>query len=182
MRYQSLLYGLFAIALILAGVTWFRASFELREVAEYTGFRGEARENPLFASRMFLRRMGIDARRHDGLDTLPDTRTVLVLDTERFNFSSHRVETLLDWVRRGGHLITRARVDQDTADEGESPFGSRPETEDRDLLQQALGIRIGGHHMPDEDQLPFRLQLDGVPDTLEVELDFFNALDTTVAD
>ncbi|MEZ5537790.1 MAG: DUF4350 domain-containing protein [Thiolinea sp.] len=176
MRLQNLLYALFAVALLGGGTLWFLNNFELKTLAEYTGYKGEARSNPLFAARLFSKGMGIPAERHDGLATLPDTDTVIVLDTERFSLSEEKIDEVLDWVRQGGHLITRARVDLENAEQLDDE--TAVETEDRDILQSRLGISIGAHQMPDEDDLPARIQLPNSPETVAVELDFFNALQT----
>jgi hypothetical protein len=176
MRLQPLLYAVFAIALLGGGTMWFLNNFELQTLAEYTGYKGEARDNPLFAARLFSKRMGIPAQRHDGLASLPDTDTVIVLNTERFSLSAEKIAELLDWVNRGGHLITRARVDLENKDQLDEE--SATETEDRDILQSRLGISIGAHQLPDEEDLPARIQLANSPEAVAVELDFFNALQT----
>ena len=172
MRWQNLLIGLFAVALLSVGVLWLLNNYELKEIDAYSGYKGEARTNSLFASRLLLRRMGVPAERNDGLSSLPDTDTVIQLNTERYTFTENKVDNLLDWVKRGGHLITRARVDVKTKDDADNE--DLPETEDRDVLQQKLGIRIGAHQMPDEDIAS--IQLPNAPAALKVEMDFFNAL------
>lgn len=177
MRIQNLLYAVFAVALLAAGTGWFLTNFELETVDEFTGFKGEARNNSLFAARLFSKQMGIPAERHDGLASLPDTDTVIVLNTERFSLSDEKITELLEWVSQGGHLITRARVDLESKADAEEETGA--ETEDRDILQTRLGIRIGAHQMPDETDLPATITLPHSTEAVDVELDFFNALETT---
>lgn len=177
MRIQNLLYAVFAVALLAAGTGWFLTNFELETVDEFTGFKGEARNNSLFAARLFSKQMGIPAERHDGLASLPDTDTVIVLNTERFSLSDEKITELLEWVNQGGHLITRARVDLESKADAEEETGA--ETEDRDILQTRLGIRIGAHQMPDETDLPATITLPHSTEAVDVELDFFNALETT---
>lgn len=173
MKFQNIAISLFAVMLVVIGSLWFLQNYELKEIDDYSGYKGEARSNDLFAARLFLKRMGIPASREDGLPTLPDTDTVIVLDTQRFTFSESKTQRLLDWVSQGGHLLTRARVDINTADEVDE---NKPETEDRDKLQRVLGIKIGGHVMVDEEDLPIQVKLDNAPTALGLNLDFFNEL------
>ncbi|MGB0846992.1 MAG: DUF4350 domain-containing protein [Thiolinea sp.] len=176
MKWQNLLYAVFAVTLISAGTAWFLQNFELEQVDEFTGYKGEARHNNLFAARLFLKRMGIPAERHDGLVNLPDTDTIILLNTERYSLSTAKTLELMEWVNQGGHLITRARVDIENREDAEATTGSRFGTEDRDHLQDQLGISIGAHQMPDETDLPVLFQPDNSPETLSIELDFFNHL------
>ncbi|HEC04790.1 MAG TPA: hypothetical protein ENI84_01150 [Thiothrix sp.] len=88
----------------------FFETHERKEITEYTPFKGEARENPLFAARLFLKEMGIPAENKNDLQSIgenyPDTNSVIILDTRRTTLSQKRTELLLAWVREGGHLIT----------------------------------------------------------------------------
>ncbi len=113
---------LFAFLVLLAllfaySVYQFFQTHEYREVTQYAPFKGEARENPLFAARLFIRQMGIPAENKNNLQSIgnqyPDTHTTLILDTHRTTLSLRKIEQLLAWVREGGHLITRAQVDQE---------------------------------------------------------------------
>nr|CAA6815935.1 MAG: Unknown protein [uncultured Thiotrichaceae bacterium] len=176
MKFQNLLYAIFAVTILAAGTAWFLQNFELETVDEFTGYKGEARENSLFAARLFGKQMGIPMERHDGLASFPDTDTVIVLNTERFSLSDGKITELLDWVSQGGHLITRARVDLESQADAEEKTGS--ETEDRDILQARLGIRIGAHELPDKGELPAKIRLNNSPETIDVEVDFFNGLET----
>ena len=179
MRFQNLLYAVFAAGLLAAGTGWFLSNFELETIDELTGYKGEARNNPLFAARLFSKRMGIPAERQDGLASFPETEAVIVLNTERFSLSDAKITELLEWVNQGGHLITRARVDLENKTDAEEKTGS--ETEDRDILQARLGISIGAHQMPNEDELPASIKLPNSTETVAVELDFFNGLETTAS-
>ncbi len=180
LRWSNLLYALFAVTFIAAGSIWFLQNFELKQVDAYTGYKGEARSNSLFAARLFLKRMGIPAERHDGLTELPPNDTVIILNTERYSLSNEKTEELLDWVARGGHLITRARTDVDSLVQAEAAESNEKgfSTENRDLLQDTLDISIGPHIMPDDD-LPILFKPANSEETLSIELDFFNSLNTT---
>ncbi len=182
LQWSYLLYALFALTLLAAGTSWFLNNFELKQVDSYTGYRGEARSNSLFAARLFLKRMGIPAERRDGLLTLPPPDSVIILNTERYTLSAAKTEALLAWVAAGGHLITRARSDTAPHTAGEARTDARFSTEDRDLLQERLNIRIGPHIMPDDDALPVLFQPANSAETLSVELNFFHSLHTTRTD
>lgn len=175
MKAQNLVIGLLAIVLFTVGCLWFLQNFEAKEIDSYTGYRGEARNNDLFAARLFLKRMGIPAVREDGLTPLPDTDTVIVLDTGRYTMSPQKIDTILAWVAQGGHLVTRARVDYETEQEAEAD-DKQVDTEQRDLLQQALKVEIGNNFFFDEKELPFSLQLANQPKPLKLDVDYFNEL------
>lgn len=170
--------GLLALVVFGLGCLWFVKHYELKEIDSYTGYRGEARSNDLFAARLFLKRMGIASTRKDGLLSLPDTDTVIVLDTGRYTMTQQKTQTLLAWVAAGGHLVTRARVDYASETElaADEENQQKPETEDRDALQQALQVEIGASQMLDEKDLPFSLQLSNQPKPLKMDLSFFNEL------
>ncbi|QQZ27267.1 DUF4350 domain-containing protein [Thiothrix subterranea] len=174
MRLQSILIGLFVALVTTAGVFWFLDAYEYKEVDEYTGFQGEARENPLFAARLFLKRMGIPSERHTSLQTLPDADTVLVIDTDRYTLSRQKSEALLAWVANGGHLITRTRYLTN-----DSEAENTEETNDHDPLQLALSITRGEHIIPEEDDLPLEAELSTMSHSLHVDPEFFYALQTT---
>ncbi len=175
LNWQGILFTLFTLTIMATGTLWFLSNYELKEIDEYAGYRGEARTNDLFAARLFIKRMGIGAQAQEGIASLPGTDTVIVLDTQRYTFSKEKTEELLAWVQRGGHLLTRARVDLETSDDA-STDTEQASVEGRDWLQQLLGIEIGKHVLVDEDDLPFPVKLVTAPQALDVELDFFNSL------
>lgn len=175
MKWQNLIIGLLAIAIFIVACLAFLNNYELKEVDSYTGYRGEARTNDLFAARLFLKRMGIPASRQDALTSLPTTDTVIVLDTDRYTMSPQKIQKLLTWVNTGGHLVARARVDYKTEEEDKAD-NKKAEMEKRDALQQALQIEIGSSELIDEDDLPFELQLANQPKPLKLDIDYFNEL------
>lgn len=177
-KWETLVIGLLAITLFSVGCLWFLKNYELKEIDSYTGYRGEARSNDLFAARLFLKRMGIPAARKDALLSLPDTDTVVILDTGRYTMSPEKIQTILAWVAKGGHLVTRARVDYETEAEAEADDEEQQKsaTEERDALQQALQIEIGASQMLGEEDLPFSLKLASQPKALKLDISFFNEL------
>jgi len=142
------------IGVIIAYAAYaFYESHEYKEVTERTGLLSEARRNPLYASRLFLKRMGIPAVTKNsvqGMGGFPDTDTVLVIVTSRSSFSENRTDELLDWVESGGHLIARSVEDWNYAKKHKSfeeRFGkddsdddNSDKNESRDPLQRLLGI------------------------------------------
>lgn len=173
---QNLLISLLVVATLAGGLLWFLNSFKLEEVDEYVGFRGEARSNNLYAARTFLQRMGVPSERRDNLTQLPDTDTVILLNTQRYTLSSKRMEQLLDWVESGGHLITRVRLGK--ADESDDEKQRDWDIEERDLLQSTLGISVLQQVILDEDEgeSPFPLRLQSVDKPLMVDLTFLHNL------
>ena len=174
MKLQQILIGLFMALVMAIGVFWFLKNYEYQSVDEYIGLRGEAKSNPLFAARLFLKGMGVPAERKESLLTLPDTDTVLLIDTERYTLSSQKIDEILAWVARGGHLITRAHTarDTDTGDNADKPV-SKPIN---DLLQNALGVSIGEHVIPEDDDLPLEVELSNMSKPLREDPEFFYAL------
>lgn len=176
MKARQWIISLFTVLLMGAGVYWFLENYELREVETYSGLTGEARSNDLFATRLFLKRMGIPTERRDSLNKLPPTTTTIVLNTERYSLSRQSVERLLAWVEQGGHLITRARATssdkQDDESESESAYK-------QDYLQKKLQIlTLNREHFTfnDNKNKAIPVNLPNNPRTLEVELDFYHSL------
>lgn len=119
-------------SLVLGGIVYsFYDKFEKVTEDIDIGFSGEARSNPLYASRLFLKKMGIPAERVDiyRLEDLPSTKTVILVNTYRSTLSTKRIEKLLEWVDRGGHLITIIAPDYTETEE------------EKDLLQSTLKIK-----------------------------------------
>lgn len=134
-----LLFMLLGLLVIAFSAYQFFSTHEYREVTKYTPFKGEARTNPLYAARLFLKQMGIPAENKHDLQSLrdqyPDANTVIILATQRATLSLERTEKLLEWVRNGGHLVTAASIDwelQSHYDEEES------ENEDEALTDQRV--------------------------------------------
>lgn len=127
-------------------VLLFVSQLEKVEVSTHTGLKGEARSNPLYAHRLFLKRMGVAAERIQtiqALTDLPPSNSVIYLDSDRTTMPPNLVDALLDWVKRGGHLITIANTKH---------HGSSADTHDQDYLQQSLGITVGKHIYLDDDK------------------------------
>lgn len=111
MTRQNLLVGLILV-LGIAGLSyWFLENFELREEEIPVGYKGEARSNPFFAARIFLREMGIEAERIDMPDLnreLPLDNATLIITTLRGTMDDKKSQRLFNWVESGGHLLVRS--------------------------------------------------------------------------
>jgi hypothetical protein len=97
-------------ALMALGVVWFRANFEKVMAKEWVGASGEARTRQFLAAERFAERMGWKAselRSLPDLDALPASG-VLLLPNRRQALTAERLNELLRWVERGGHLIAEA--------------------------------------------------------------------------
>lgn len=128
------------------GVYNFLQTHEYKTVTTHLGFKAEARRNPLYASRLFLKRMGIDTKTKNSIQDLngfPSTDTILLIDTNRSTLSNSRTLELIDWVKSGGHVIAKTTKDwkysgSDKVDEIKKSRKTSP-----DPLQRYLGIRTG---------------------------------------
>ena len=138
--------------LIGGGIYVFLETHERKEKTIHTGLFGEARTNPLYASRLFLKRMGIPAVTKNsiqGLTGFPDKDTVILIDSKRSNISPRRTEELIQWVNAGGHLVALATHNWSyrRAKNEVNEFISEKTIEQSELspdpLQKFLGVRTG---------------------------------------
>ena len=91
-------------------VLWFRTNFEKVPIKEWVGATGEARLRQFLAAERFAERMGwnaTEARSLPALDALPASG-VLLLPSQRQALGRDRLEGLVHWAERGGHLIVEA--------------------------------------------------------------------------
>lgn len=124
-------------------------NYEYKEKIIHTGFKGEARKNPYYASRLFLKRMGIPTETKNslqGLSGFPDTDTLIIISTNRSTLSPQRTNDLIDWVKSGGHLIALATRDWKYSGSNKDRFDIEVNEEDDsaispDPLQRFMGIR-----------------------------------------
>ena len=189
-NFQKVFFAAVSILFLIGGTLWFYNNYELKDIEEYTGFRGEARSNHLFAARVFLKRMGIPAEKKDGLFKLPSTDSVILIDTERATLPQKTLDELMQWVKRGGHLIIRARTpDFESTDANEDSTNSEGKADKAkknevtllpnfkpDFFEKALGIRLFSSVTIDEEELPIKVQLPERKQALDLDLDFFYPL------
>ena len=166
MSRKQLFGALLTLLLLSLGALWFLNHFELREVEVPVPLQGEARDNDLYAAKLFLREMGDTAGSitlPGIIPTLPGTHDALLLDTDRKYLQSADNEALLKWVKQGGHLIFRADIDAafDPQDDAFSP----------DPLLDALGLSIH-FDTAAEPQETSRIRLSSGADTATLEILF----------
>jgi len=141
-------------------------NYEYKEKIIHTGYKGEARKNPFYASRLFLKRMGIPTETKNSiqvLSSLPDTDTLILITTKRTTLSPQRTNKLIDWVKSGGHLIAVATSDwkysgsEKITNEEDSEADSK-EDEDKtekkaspDPLQRFMGVNLGPRPIFEDD-------------------------------
>ncbi|MCF6193761.1 MAG: DUF4350 domain-containing protein [Kangiellaceae bacterium] len=156
-RITVIFIALIFLSIIGFGVYNFYQTHEYKEVTTHTGFRGEARKNPLYATRLFLKRMGINTETKEsvqGLDGFPNTDTVLLIDTNRSTLSNKRTLELIDWVKSGGHIIAKTTKDWKYSGSEKINDIKKSRKHSPDPLQRYLGVRTGSRTYyvdPDED-------------------------------
>ena len=157
-RIAILLLVLLVSLIIGASVYNFYKTHEYKEVEIHKGLLNEARNNPYYASRLFLKRMGIPTIKKENLQTsreFPSSDTVMIITSKRTGLSTARTEELLEWVESGGHLIARSTSDwhyggdEETEEEINELLS---EKDSRDPLQRLLGIHSGERIYLNEDE------------------------------
>jgi len=132
------------------GVYNFIQTHEYKTFTERADLKGEARSNPLYAARLFLKQMGVPSETKNslqGLGSYPDTDIVLILDTRRSTLSKKKINQLVKWVESGGHLIAIANKDQEASDKNKTK-----KKQSRDPLQKILGVHVStGSFLDDLD-------------------------------
>ena len=122
-----------AWALLLAALAFVYFG-EWVEVTRNGGYSADATRNRHLAAEQFLAEFGVVVRASDGLqvvDELPPTNETLLVASSRRGLSERRVDSLLDWVRRGGRLILFALDFWDPDDRASG-----------DALLDSLGVRL----------------------------------------
>jgi hypothetical protein len=100
--------GVAGVLLCVFGL-WFTQNYTFVSKDVWTGMRGEARSNPLLAARMLLERMGskvVQSQDLDRVSAFPASGTLFLAD--RSDVTPPLAHALIEWVRRGGHLVIAA--------------------------------------------------------------------------
>ncbi len=136
--------GILAIMALLT--LWAMKNFEIVETEKKSGFKGEARTNPYYAARQYLRAMGFDARILTTLELHNrgyQNGSTLFYIGDRYALGEQRSNEILDWAKNGGHLIFEPDymeyLEDDFTDDSESnnyEFGDKGV----DFLAEALQI------------------------------------------
>jgi len=110
MSRQGLVATLLLVLAAAAGTGWFLVEFEQAEETVVTGYRGEALANPLLAAERWLRAIGTPVSELESLAALEGLPPggVLMLAVSRRTMTPDSIETVLDWVDRGGTLVVEA--------------------------------------------------------------------------
>ncbi len=121
-----------AIVTVLTGLGlyWYFTNYERVEREVNSGYSGEALLNNYLAAIRFLDKTGHQVDYKSSLlsmGDLPPPTDVLVIPTRRFDIGPERVDSLIDWVKSGGHLVIRA-------------FKYKSDTNRTDYLLDELGI------------------------------------------
>lgn len=204
-RTATILIVLLVSLIIGAGVYRFFTTHEYKEVETHSGLLNEARRNPYYASRLFLKRMGIPTIKKESLQTnwgFPNNDTVMIITTKRTGLSTARTEELLEWVESGGHLIARSTSDwyYGGDEKVEKEINKMLSDKDsRDPLQRLLGIHSGERvYLADnedkkkknkaedivtelletkvEDTPEYEISLKGVSSPLKIQMDLYEDL------
>lgn len=184
---------------VVALIAWTAyKNLEYVEEKDWRPLSGEARDNPLYASRLFLKGMGIPAKTVEslqGLTSLPDTNTVLIIDTARYTQREDQFEDMLNWVEAGGHLITRSVSDWEFFDpERSTPLEGSGDTEGEKATDEAEDSESVNHktssdplqqflHVHTGESIPFRqkeyqeIQLAGADKALQIGSDYYQAIE-----
>lgn len=183
------LIGVIVIATI-AAIGWgVSLNLEYVEEKDWRPLSGEARHNPLYASRLFLKGMGISTETVESLQsltTLPDNDTVIIIDTPRYTQREEQLDDIITWVENGGHLIVRSVSDWELFD----PDLSRPDEEkteysndsakiSSDALQRYLEVHTG-------ENIPFfqkefqEIQLPNVDKKLKLGEDYYQNIELDI--
>jgi hypothetical protein len=144
-----------AVVLILLAAGLFFTLFEKKSSTRSFGYSPQARSNDLLAARRFIKRMGIPAESMatpSPASKLPATADVILLATRRLTVDQRTQDSLMNWVRDGGHLILTARTE--TVNDGLMDiFENFNEIEsEKDPFLQALGIKAVKRSLSTEDR------------------------------
>ena len=173
-----------------------KSNFEQVEETRWRPLTGEARNNPLYASKLFLRRMGIPTEMVDSvqdLSELPDTDTVILISATRDSLRAPQVSRLLTWVKNGGHLVVKGVgswnifndgkpiVDESNIRETEDEIiyyedeDEFAEESDGDAIQSFIGVALEqGVEFHEEKSAP--IQLNGSKRPLLLGADYYRAI------
>jgi hypothetical protein len=114
--FTLILFLLFSIL----GWYWFENNFEKHTRVERSTMSVEARRNPMLAAEIFLTRLGLEVKSQSGRSYLvkpPEETGLLFVRDLGPPLPDASVNSLLDWVERGGHLVA---APSDQLEEGRS--------------------------------------------------------------
>jgi hypothetical protein len=166
------IYAGLILLLGLGAYLYFNHHFERVEHWVETGWQGEAARNPLLAAQRLLRRLGWEAYT---LRSLPleqlslDPQDSLLLWQEYETLPPPLSQSLLEWVKEGGHLfLSSNEVEEDAeSEENDSDSSDLEQAESADFLLRSLRVTLHRVHEIDNTE---EIILDNVEaDLLEFE-------------
>jgi hypothetical protein len=105
MKIKDYLLSALVILAFLATGAWLMANTEWRDDQVPTPAKGEALENPFYATQRLLRELGGTVVRRTNLDQMPPPRARLILDSFNWDMFPGRQQRMRAWVEQGGQLI-----------------------------------------------------------------------------
>ncbi len=98
--------------LLAAAIAWLASNFERVPARIYVGPSSESRLHPFLAAERFASRMGLQSREMRSLPELDalSGAGALLLQSRRQAFDAARVDRIVGWIERGGHLIVEAEL------------------------------------------------------------------------
>ncbi|WP_455203323.1 DUF4350 domain-containing protein [Kaarinaea lacus] len=120
-RAQTITLILVAIVLVVGSVGLFLVYFEQVEEEITTDYSLKARHNPFLAAERFIEKLGnhvSSSRERDKLEQalLGDDISVIITGYSHTLEKPERRERLLNWIRRGGHLVLEVKVNSNLED------------------------------------------------------------------
>lgn len=173
---------------VLIGLLVFGFShlYEKIDDNDWKPLTGEAKNNPLFASRLFLKRMGIPTQTVENihsLNELPSTNSVILMTASRYTLTDEILDKLFIWVENGGHLIvpsieywqesyyvTDEVLVRDNDDSEELRTSADP-------IQRMIQVHIDDeNHVQFEEDTPREIQLPNASTPLKLGEEHFHAI------
>ncbi len=127
------------LGFLILGYTahWLATNIEYVEETIDLGWSAKAKRHPYLAAEQFLSSIGLKVTASPSLQSLPRLPaggTIFISNSAQV-LGHRQVETLLDWVKSGGHLIVAAQAHGERPDPVLSYFDVSLETTDCDCLQ-----------------------------------------------
>jgi hypothetical protein len=171
-----------AALLFRIGMAWFLENYDLVYYEQRTGFKPEARRNPLLAAERYLKRIGADVESISTTDlwrNLPEPGDAIIVYRFSPPAGEARRQALRRWIEDGGHLIVEA---DDSlllmADMDERQLRSNEERVD---LLDELGISLHEHEAAVFSKLltgdePIKVQFQDSEEAIEVDFNTYRYL------
>ena len=187
---RKVLIAIVILSLIALMIYGFLKTHEYVEEPVVQPLQGEAAKNPLYAGRLFLKGMGIPTTSLDSLQSLtelPDSNTVLVIESKRETLTESQQNRLLDWVGNGGHLILTLvpdwsyyyQTEEIAADDSDTQASRNTEQElltSDDPIQQELRIHSSDEAISFKEKKSVNIRLAGVDHPLEIGANYYEAI------